>query len=148
MKPIETTRVIAAPLHRVFETISDVRNFSKAVPHITNIEFLTDQHSGEGTRFLETRVMNGKEQTVELEVGEYVPNERVRMISEAGGTVWDTVFTVHQRNDSEVEMKMVMDARAKHLVSSFFNRLIRGMIAKAVESDMDAVKTYCESVDA
>lgn len=146
MKPIETTRVISAPLHLVFATISDVRNFSKAVQHITNIEFLTDQQSGAGTRFLETRMMNGKEQTVELQVAECVHNEKVRMTSDAGGTVWDSVFTVKQRNDSEVEMKMVMDARAKHLVASFFNLLIRGMIAKAVESDMDAVKTYCESV--
>ena len=143
MKPIYLSRSITAPLSLVFETVSDVRNFRKAVPHITKIEFLTDQQVGAGTRFLETREMHGREQTVELEVAEYVEPKRVRMVSDAGGTVWDTVFIVNQDVD-HVTLEIQMDVKPHTLAAKITVPLIKGMVAKAVGSDLDAVKTYCE----
>ena len=144
MKAISTTRRISSPINVVFQTISDIRNFSQAVDGIINIEFLTEQQVGQGTRFRETRDMNGREATVELEVAEYVENERIRMVSDAGGTVWDTVFSVTEDGDV-TEMKMVMEAKPHKFLSRIMNPLIRSFVAKAVESDMDAVKKWCES---
>lgn len=87
-------RTINAPLDLVFQTVADIRNFSKAVPHIVNAEFLSDVESGVGTRFRETRLMRGKEATTELEVTEYSENEHIRIVADAGGTIWDSLFTV------------------------------------------------------
>lgn len=144
MKPIHISRTIAAPLDLVFQTISDVRNFRDAVPHITRVEFLSDQQVGAGTRFRETRSTNGREQTVELEVAEYTENDRVRMISDAGGTIWDTLFTVSKETD-KVSLEMQMDIKPHTLFARIVTPLIRGMVVKAVESDMDSVKLFCES---
>ena len=144
MKPIHISRTIAAPLDLVFQTVSDVRKFREAVPHITNVEFLSDLQVGAGTRFRETRVMNGREQTVELEVAEYIDDDRVRMISDAGGTVWDTMFTVSKGSDN-VTLEMQMEIKPHTLFARIMTPLIRGMVVKAVESDMDAVKAFCES---
>ncbi|MEM8671993.1 MAG: SRPBCC family protein [Planctomycetota bacterium] len=144
VKPIRILRTIVAPLDVVFHAVSDVRNFREAVPQITNVEFLSEQQVGTGTRFRETRVMKGREQTVELEVAEYIKNERVRMISDAGGTVWDTVFNV-SANRENVELDMQMNVRPYTLIARIMTPLIRGMVEKAVESDMDAVKAFCES---
>ena len=144
MKPIIATRTIRAPLELVFRTVSDIRNFSQAVPHITNVEFLSDQHHGAGTRFKETRTMKGREHTVELSVTEYVDNESVRMVSDAGGTIWDSLFEVSEQNDA-VELKLQMDVRPYTLPARLMNFLIRGMVVKGVESDMDAVKEFCEA---
>jgi hypothetical protein len=69
------------------------------------------------------------------------------MISDAGGTVWDTVFTVAQVGDA-VALTMVMEATPHNFLARVMNRLIKGMVVKGVESDMDAVKAYCERVDA
>jgi hypothetical protein len=106
------------------------------------IDFLTDQRVGTGTRFRETRLMNGSEASVELEVAEYVENQRVRMVSDAVGTVWDTLFTVAPQGDATV-MTMQMDVRPYKFIARLMTLLIRGMVAKAVEADMDAVKRYC-----
>lgn len=144
MKPICISLAIAAPLDVVFQAVSDVRNFREAVPHIVNIEFLTDQQVGEGTRFLETRLMNGREQTVELEVAEYVDNDRVRMISDEGGTIWDTLFTFADHSDS-VQLDMQMDIKPHTLFARIITPLIRGMVVKGVESDMNALKKHCEA---
>ena len=144
MKPIHFSRTIAAPLDLVFQTVSDVRNFRDAVPHITHVEFLSEQQVGAGTRFRETRLMNGREHTVELEVAEYIDNDRVRLISDAGGTIWDTTFTV-SKGSYNVELEMQMDIKPHTLFARIITPLIRGMVVKGVTSDMDAVKAFCES---
>ena len=87
--------------------------------------------------------MHGKEAKCELEVREYVDNERVRMVADEGGTVWDTTFTVNQQDD-EVLLRMDMAARPHKLLAKIITPMIRGMVAKAVAADMDAVKAYCE----
>jgi carbon monoxide dehydrogenase subunit G len=140
---IHTTRAIRAPLEKVFQMLARIENFSQAVPGITNIEFLTDQKYGVGTRFRETRIMNGKEASTELEVSELVENERIRLVSDAGGTFWDTVFAVKPQGD-HVEMNMHMDARPHNALARLVTPLILGMVSKAVESDMDAVQRACE----
>lgn len=45
------TKTIKAPLDRVFRTVSDIGNFSKAVPDIVNVEFLSETRSGIGAGF-------------------------------------------------------------------------------------------------
>ena len=143
MARITVTRVVDAPAEIVFRTVADIGHFSQAVPHIVNVEFLSDVRSGVGTRFRETRVMNGREASTELEVTEYVENDRVRIVSEAGGAVWDTVFTVSPGDDG-AELTMVMDARPRTLAARLGVPLMLRMVKGAVAQDMDAVKAFCE----
>ena len=81
-------RTIDAPADFVFRTVAEIDNYSKAIPHIVNVEFLSDVRSGVGSRFRETRLMMGREASTILEVTEYVENERVRIVSDEGGTIW------------------------------------------------------------
>ena len=143
MRTIVVTRSIAAPIEKVFDVISGPEGFSKAVPHIKKIEFLTEQKSGAGTRFKETRLMGKREHTVELAITEFVENERVRMVSDAGGTIWDSVFTLSPKGD-QVEMRMAMEAKPHKFMAKVMNFLIRSMVVKGVEADMDCIKKFCE----
>lgn len=141
------TRRIDAPIELVFATVADVRKFSQAIPHIEKVEFLSETQAGVGTRFRETRNMGGKSATTELEVTEYVANERVRVVADSHGTVWDSVFTVRPI-EGGTELELVMEARAHSLLAKATTPLARGMISKAIAHDLDAVKTYCEGVAA
>ncbi|MCA9057558.1 MAG: SRPBCC family protein [Planctomycetaceae bacterium] len=145
MEYATASRMIQAPLEDVFATIADIRNFSEAVDDIVSVEFLTEQQSGVGTRFRETRRMNGRENTTELEVTEYVFNDRIRLISVAGGTVWDTIFTVRSV-ENKTELRLVMDAKPQHLLAKVMIRLVRKMVNRFLQADMDAVQRYCEQV--
>jgi carbon monoxide dehydrogenase subunit G len=140
---VSTVRMIQAPLSVVFDVISRPDGFKAAVPGIQHIEFLSASHSGVGTRFVETRQMNGREAKAELEVTELNDNERVRIVSDMGGTVWDTLFCVRVV-DEQVELTMSMDARPHNFLANLMTPMILPMVSKAVESDMDAVKKYCE----
>jgi carbon monoxide dehydrogenase subunit G len=141
---VQTTRRIHAPVELVFRTLATIGEFSKAVPGIIKIEFLSDKKYGVGTRFRETRVMHGKEASTELEITELEENRHIRLVSNAGGAIWDTIFTVAQSGDS-VEMNMKMDARPNQIAAKIVLPLIMGFVSKAVEQDMDSLKSYCES---
>jgi uncharacterized protein YndB with AHSA1/START domain len=139
------SRTIEAPIETVFDTVAHIENFSKAIPDIVNVEFLSDVRSGVGTHFRETRRMRGKEVSVELAVTEYVENDHIRIVSDTHGTVWDTVFTVEPATGGGIELTLVMDANAYKFLPKLMNPLIKGMIRKAIEKDMDAVKAFCEA---
>lgn len=145
MAKTTVTRNIKAPIESVFEAVSSIDKFSTIVPHIVSVEFLTDSRTGVGTRFRETRQMGKRQASTELEVTEYAPNERVRMVSDQGGTIWDSVFTTRAAEDGSVLLTLEMDARAYKFAAKLFNPLIAGMVRKAIEKDMDCVKSYCEA---
>ena len=148
MTGTRTSRTIDAPVEAVFETVADISNFSRAVPHITRVEFLTERRVGAGTRFRETRLMRGREATTELEVTEYERNERVRMVADAGGTVWDSLFTVTPVGDGgSTRLDLVMEARPYRFMSRLLVPLMKGVVAKAVAADMEAVKAWLEGGD-
>ncbi|MDX1439787.1 MAG: SRPBCC family protein [Rubricoccaceae bacterium] len=139
-------RSIEAPVETVFDTIAHIENFRKAIPHIEKVEFASDVQKGIGTRFRETRNMNGRLATVEMEVTDYVENERVRLVSDAGGTVWDSLFTTESSNGG-TNLALTMDAKPYRFLARLMNPLVKGMIRKSIEKDMDAVKAYCEQRD-
>ncbi len=135
---------ISAPVERVFDTIAHIQNFSKAVPHIVNVEILSDTQSGVGTRFRETRSMKGREMTTELEVTEYVKDEAIRIVSDEGGTVWDTLFTVEPKSERTL-LTLSMDARPYKTIPKLLVPLMTRFLRRAVMRDMEAVKAYCET---
>ena len=139
------SRTIRAPIEAVFDAVSDISRFSEAVPHLVRVEFLTESRVGPGTRFRETRRMGKREASTVLEFTEYVKNERVRLVSDAGGTVWESLFTVTPVGDGEsTRLDLVMEARPYRLLARVFVPLMKGAVTKAVEGDMDAVKAWVE----
>ena len=144
MTSFQATRTIDAAPETVFDTVAHIDTFSKALPHITNVEYLTDQTRGVGTRFRETRLFGKREGKTELEVTEYEPPSKVRLVSDAGGTVWDTVFMVSASDDG-TRLAMNMDARPHTFVARLITPLTSRVVRRALERDMDAVKEYCET---
>lgn len=137
-------RTIDAPVDFVFRTVSEIDNYSKAIPHIVDVEFLSDVKRGVGSRFRETRLMMGREASTVLEVKEYAADERVRLVSDEGGTIWDSVFTVRSVNGG-TELTLVMDARPYTFKSRILVPVMKFIIRRGLVKDMDAVKEYCES---
>ncbi|MDR9364470.1 MAG: SRPBCC family protein [Balneolaceae bacterium] len=144
MSTIKVTRQVEAPVGDVFETISDIRNFSKAVPDIVDVKFLSEIKSGVGTKFKETREFNGREAATVLEVTELVENDHIRIVSDTQGTIWDSLFTVTEK-DGGCELTLEMEARPYKFLSKLMVPLMKGFVKKALEKDMDAVKGYCEN---
>ena len=143
MKQITISHHIKAPLEKVFDVIAHIDNYQNAVAHIKKVEFLSETKRGVGAKFRETRDMKGREVSSTIEVTEYNPNESVRFVSDEGGTVWDTLFTT-AASDNETTMTMNMQALPYKLFAKLLTPFIMGMISKAIEQDMLALKEFCE----
>ena len=143
MAEVITVRLIDASPERVFDVVAHIENFREVNPDIVAVEFLTDIRSGQGTRFRETRRMGKREATTTLEVTEYEPPHRVRIVSDEGGTIWDTVFTVQEKPGGST-LRMHMDIKPYRLLARLTTPIAKRMVNKAIEDDMDAVKAHCE----
>ena len=143
MSSATVTTTIAAPVDRVFATIADLESFKRAIPHIVDIEFLTPRRQGVGTRFRETRVTSGKEATTELEITECVANDRIRMVADSHGTIWDSIFSVRPVPEG-TELTIAMEARAHQLAARLMTPLVMPVIRSAIASDLELLKRYCE----
>ena len=137
------TRTIAAPIETVFGTVADISRFSRAIPQIVKVEFLWVVHSGVGTRFGETRLRRGMVVSPELVVTVGNEHDRVRLVADPHGTIWDSVFLV-RRGQGGTVLTLTMDSRATGVIPRVLTFFIRGMVQKALEGDMDSVKAYCE----
>ena len=141
---ITTKRIIEAPVKKVFDCVAHIEQYRKAQPHIIDVEFLTEQRVGTGTKFRETRMMHGKQQLTELEVTQYVPDEKVRMVNVTNGTTWDTLWTFRQLENG-TKMDFCMQASTQSRIAKFALMLLKPFISYAVTTDLDRLKQYCES---
>jgi hypothetical protein len=86
---------IACPPQRVFEFISDSNNAPKIVPSVKSTIKLTEGPPQVGTRYRETRLINGKEQHADLEVKEYAAPDVYAMQNVTDG--FETVYRYQLR---------------------------------------------------
>ena len=141
-----TTRVsceIAVPKEAAFALVADIQQYRKAVTYITDVEYHSEQTSGVGTRYTETRVMNGREASSVFEITEFEPPNRLRIVTDAGGTVWDSVFEFKE-NGGGTTLEVAMEARAYRFFARIINFLIKGLIRKEMVKELDLAKEYLE----
>jgi len=143
--PVITIRTdIKAPADAVFRAVSDIEHFPDTAPNILDVEFLTEQRSGVGTRFRERREMNGEVHVTELEMTEYDPDDlRVRMVTDTHGTVWDTVVRVQPAGDG-CQVRFEMDCRGSTWVKRVMNVVMQPLFRRGMQSHVDALVLYCE----
>lgn len=137
------SRIIDAPLRAVFQTVSEIERYAAALPHIVGFEYLTAQRAGAGTKFRETRLIDGREQSTELLITELVPDRHVRLVSDQGGALWDTVFTVREVG-GQTELVITMDSSPYKLLARLYVPFISGVLRLALERDLELVKAHCE----
>ena len=94
MAGFEMSAWISRPPKDVFDFITTSDNAPKVVQSVKSMVKLTEGPVRVGTRYRETRLMNGKEQHAELEVVAYEPNQKYAMknVTEGIETVYSYAF--------------------------------------------------------
>ncbi len=144
MTRVQVTRDIAAPVERVFGAITQIEKLPETNPDIVSVELLTEQREGVGTKFREIRRMGKSEHPTDLEIVELVPDESTRMISDAHGTVWDTLFRVRATGDGGTRLDIIMDARPHKLLPRLLNPIMKGVFRSGLDKHIEALKAHCE----
>ena len=94
MAGFEMSEWISRPPKEVFDFITVSDNAPKVVPSVKSMVKLTEGPVRIGTRYRETRLMNGKDAHAELEVAEYEPDQKyaMRNVTEGIETVYHYTF--------------------------------------------------------
>ena len=102
---------IARSPKEVFEFITASENAPKVAPAIKSMVKLTDGPLRVGTKYLETRLMNGKEHQTELEVIEYQPHQTYSVKNFTEGIEVIYQYTFHpENNGTQVELVCTLKA--------------------------------------
>ena len=111
MAGFELSEWVAKSPEEVFNFLTDTRNASKLNPGIQHMEKLTDAPLGIGTRYRETRIVNGKQAQAELEVVQYDPPRTYAMMNEAGGIQTSYTYTLTpERNGTRIDLQAEVKA--------------------------------------
>jgi uncharacterized membrane protein len=144
---IESEILITAPMIKVFNAFSDISKIEERISGIQKVEILSDMTSGVGTRWIETRVMFGKEATEEMEIVKMSNNESYIVEAESHGTKYKSIYMFKDLKDGNVKVNMTfegtpisMSAKIMSLIGFFF----KGATKRALENDMVELKAYCE----
>jgi uncharacterized protein YndB with AHSA1/START domain len=95
MAGFEMSEWISRPPKDVFDFITTSDNAPKVVPSVKSMIKLTEGPVRVGTRYRETRLMNGKEAHAELEVVEYEPGQKYAMRNVTEGIEAVYRYTFH-----------------------------------------------------
>jgi carbon monoxide dehydrogenase subunit G len=111
MAGFELKEWIARAPQEVFAFIADAQNAPRVSPSIQSSEKISEGSVGAGTRYRETRVMNGKPEQAELEVVRYEPPRAyaVRNVTEGIETVYTYSF-VPENNGTRIDFVAQVNA--------------------------------------
>lgn len=114
MSGFEMNEWIARTPKEVFDFITASENAPKVTSSIVSMVKLTEGIVGVGTRYHETRLMNGKEHSTELEVAAYEPDQRYAMKNLTEGI--ETIYHYSFKPEKEgTRIELVCEVKATGL---------------------------------
>ena len=90
---------ISRPPRDVFDFMVSPDNAPKVVPSVKRMVKLTEGPVGVGTRYRETRLMDGRERQAELDVVAYEPDQKYAMKNVTEGIETVYRYTFHPETD-------------------------------------------------
>ena len=139
------SQTIKAPSDRVFGVVAGIEAYPEVFPSVTKVDFISDQRSGVGTRFSETRLGSGRDGTSEVEVVEYAQGDHIRLQDDHLGSTWDTTYTV-QDQDGSTQLTLAVQAEPRKLMAKLTMALGMSGYRKNMEKHVAAIKAHCETL--
>lgn len=116
---IDLAKIVGVPAHEVFVTLADIVNWPRMIRAVRKIELLTPGPVRQGTRFRQVRTFFGRERAEEMEVQDFEPPRRLRVIT--------------QEKDVFYELDHLVDAlHVGSRISLIFRAASRNVAGKAV----------------
>ena len=112
MTGFDMSEWVARPTKEVFDFIAASDNAPKIVRSVTSMVKLTEGPVRVGTRYRETRLMNGKEQQAELEIVEFEPTQKYAMQNVTSGIETVYRYKIQPERDG-TRIDLVCEVKAK-----------------------------------
>ena len=142
MSGFTVTEWINAPQTVVFDETIGTKNHKAIMPEGSSMEQITDGEIGVGTRFSETRVMNGKPATSELEVTGFERPNYYAVTNETSGVTTTYHYRFSAENDG-TRINLEADVSAKG-VKKLMVPIVVGILKKEDDGHLAKLKQVIE----
>lgn len=139
------SRLINAPVSRVFSISTDLENIPKYIPAIVRIERLDDASKpvGVGTHWRETRKMMGNDAVVELWFTEFERDRACTIVSEGVGCRFTTRFEFTEQGQ-KTKAEVTITTTPLTFVGRLMSLMVKGAITKGIGQDLEAIAREAE----
>ena len=143
MHGFEFDEHIAKSPSAVFDVLSNPARATEFLDNITESKKLTDGPIAVGTRFRETRIVNGKEASADLLVSVYEPNTHVVIGTEADGIHVAYHYHLSPEGDG-TRLAWSCELHASGLRKMMLP-MVAGIMKKEDRHHLQQLKTYLEA---
>lgn len=143
MGALDQTIVIDRPVDTVFQWTTNMEKSPEIMTHVEKVEKITPGPVEKGTRYHEVRNLGGRRVQSELEVIDYIPNERYSVTSEQNGVRITFTYTFKPEGDGTY-VTFDGDVQTAGLARSLFKGMIVRMIAKEEVWHLKTLKEFIE----
>jgi len=147
MARFSVAKYVDAPPSQVFALFTDFEHAPEHVTGISRLEILTPGPMGIGTRFRETRRMDGHESTEEMEVTAFEPGRHYDLRHRSGSTEYRSAFRfAPARSGTQIEVDVESEplSLAARLLTPITNRSMTGSMKRALVQDIEDLRRYAE----
>lgn len=143
MTKVEVSRTIRAPREEVFDLTTTIEDYAEVIPAIVEVEFLTEQRNGPGTRFREFRRTGRRDASSDHEVTEFDHPARVRIVADGRATRRETTLTYLNTRDG-TDVHLAVDVRPSGVLGRIRSWFVRDPLTRDLEADLDALQAHFE----
>lgn len=143
MAGFESTTYINRPIADVFEFIGDPTKGSQVLENSLKCEKITPGPITVGTRFQETRLMNGQEAESELVISAYEPLSLVTITNETEGVTTHYHYHMSEK-DQGTEVRWVCELKAGG-VRKLMLPVVAGILKKEDGNHLEIIKAALEN---
>lgn len=147
MARFSVAEYVDAPPSQVFALFTDFEHAPEHLSSITNLEILTPGPTRIGTRFRETRRLDGHQSTEELEVTAFEPGRHIDLRRRSGGTEFRSAFRfapAHTGTQVEVDVESEPLSLAARLLTPLTNHTVTGTMRRAIQRDIQDLRKHAE----
>lgn len=144
---VEVSEIINAPIERVFAASTNIPSAAGFISGINDIEMLTDDPVGRGTKWRETRTMFGRTASETMWITEWDPPTRYVVEARSHGTHYLTPITLESLGEDRTKITMSFGATPESFMAKIMMKIFSGMtkhVCKALQQDLTDLKAYCE----
>jgi carbon monoxide dehydrogenase subunit G len=146
---LRVSETIAAPRDRVFAKASDIDRMLEWLPDCPRFEKLTPGPLRLGTRYLETRIVLGREDTEEYEVTLLEPPRRIEVRADgrkgtAGRGVFRFVMELEAEPMEVTRATLTGEVTGMGIAGVLLGPLIRRILRRTMARDLAALKAWIE----
>jgi len=142
VKDIVVSKTIAAAPARVFQSLADIPNAPRTFSSVVKIEMLTPGPIGVGSRWKETRIVDGTKGTKTVEMTQFEPHKRFVTEAVKMGLRMRMTCVVEPSADDAATVTLTMQTTPHNLLGKLLMPMVAGFadaMRAMLEKDLEEV---------